>query len=288
MNKKFGGEWTKEKLDILRKYLDAYTTALKDKPHPNRPFELVYIDAFAGTGKIRLKDTNYSGQVGEFIQGSIELALDIEDKSFDKFYFIEKDEKRCQALEAMSEGHLKRNKISIYNGDANDFLKTEIQLEMDENHRGVLFLDPFATEVEWESVKAIAASEALDAWILFPSSAIARLLPTTKKPEDVSATWKRKLDKIFGGDHWEGLYSNPTQTPLFGESRDSGVEGLIEIYKKNLRDLLGKRFLDKSATLRGPKRTPLFEFMFFTGNPKSNAITLSHRIANHILEGYKA
>jgi hypothetical protein len=28
----FGGDWTSTKLDILGKYLGAYTTALKDKP----------------------------------------------------------------------------------------------------------------------------------------------------------------------------------------------------------------------------------------------------------------
>ena len=37
----FGGPWTQEKLKILERYLDAYTTALK-----NQPFKLVYIDAF--------------------------------------------------------------------------------------------------------------------------------------------------------------------------------------------------------------------------------------------------
>ena len=43
----FGGEWTREKLDILAAYLDAYTTALK-----NQPFNLWYVDAFAGSGAI--------------------------------------------------------------------------------------------------------------------------------------------------------------------------------------------------------------------------------------------
>ena len=46
----FGGSWTQEKLNILRGYLDAYTTALKDQP-----FKLIYIDAFAGSGNL---DTN--------------------------------------------------------------------------------------------------------------------------------------------------------------------------------------------------------------------------------------
>lgn len=46
----FGGDWTDTKLAVLRNYLSAYTTALKDKPRPNFRFQKVYIDAFAGTG----------------------------------------------------------------------------------------------------------------------------------------------------------------------------------------------------------------------------------------------
>ena len=41
----FGGSWTNQKLERLRKYLVAYHDALK-----NQPFRLEYTDAFAGTG----------------------------------------------------------------------------------------------------------------------------------------------------------------------------------------------------------------------------------------------
>lgn len=52
----FGGAWTEEKLGILERYLDAYTTALK-----STPFKLVYIDAFAGTGLIDLQEDRDAG-----------------------------------------------------------------------------------------------------------------------------------------------------------------------------------------------------------------------------------
>ena len=42
---RFGGAWTQEKLEVLRKYLVAYTNVLK-----NQRLERYYIDAFAGTG----------------------------------------------------------------------------------------------------------------------------------------------------------------------------------------------------------------------------------------------
>ena len=35
----FGGQWTIDKLNILKSYLDAYTTALK-----NQPFKIMYVD----------------------------------------------------------------------------------------------------------------------------------------------------------------------------------------------------------------------------------------------------
>ncbi len=52
----YGGSWTIKKLDILEKYLNAYTTALK-----GQPFKLAYIDAFAGTGYLEL-DEKASGR----------------------------------------------------------------------------------------------------------------------------------------------------------------------------------------------------------------------------------
>ena len=40
----FGGQWTQEKLQILRQYLDAYTTAMNQNT-----FRLTYVDGFAGS-----------------------------------------------------------------------------------------------------------------------------------------------------------------------------------------------------------------------------------------------
>ena len=46
----FGGRWTIDKLEILRRYLKEYTTVLKENPSKERPFNLIYVDAFAGEG----------------------------------------------------------------------------------------------------------------------------------------------------------------------------------------------------------------------------------------------
>ena len=86
----FGGPWTEQKLKILERYLDAYTTALK-----NQRFELVYIDAFAGTGHIKSPDRDAIDRDAidrdaidrdaidrdaiNFLQGSTTRALNVSD-----------------------------------------------------------------------------------------------------------------------------------------------------------------------------------------------------------------
>ena len=131
----YGGPWTNEKLNILKAYLDAYTTALK-----NQPFSLVYLDAFAGTGYVELASQDDPDAV-TFIHGSAAIATGIDDKPFDKLIFVEKDQDRCNELTNLKDSHPGRD-IQIENSDANNFLR---ELHWDwRRWRGVLFLDPFA------------------------------------------------------------------------------------------------------------------------------------------------
>jgi len=88
---KFGGAWTIEKLNVFSEYLDFYLTALK-----NQPFKLLYIDAFAGTGKIQLgEEENY-----EVIDGSAKLALQAKG-AFTEYIFIEKKKTFAEELQEM-------------------------------------------------------------------------------------------------------------------------------------------------------------------------------------------
>ena len=135
------------------------------------------------------------------------------------------------------------------------------------------------------NAEEIAALEALDTWILFPVSAIARMLPKSKRPDDISDQWSKKLTSVFGDEGWRELYQEAPQGNLFGtveHERDPGVDGLLGIYKTKLAGLFGDRFLKQSRSLRNSKNSPLFEFLFCVGNPKGTAT--AKRIARHILE----
>lgn len=269
----YGGAWTLEKLNILESYLNAYTTALK-----NMPFKLVYIDAFAGTGYVEFQDED----VNYLIDGSAAIAAKIDDKPFDRLIFIENDRNRCRELAKLGQAHSDRD-IHIESSDANDYLKNLQQGWR--SWRGVLFLDPFATQVQWSTIQTIASLNALDTWILFPTFAVARMLPNSRRPDDIMKGWAERLTTVFGDESWRNLYQKSPQLNLFGtveHERESGVDGLIDIYKSKLESLFQDRFLSKSRTLKNSKNSALFEFLFCVGNPRG--IAPAKRIAKHILE----
>jgi len=277
---RFGGEWTEQKLKILENYLDEFTKALK-----KQSFNLLYIDAFAGSGKIELEsiDSDDTDQ-RNFIDGSANVALSIENKPFDELIFIEKDRDKCVRLEEMKKDWPNRN-VHIEQADANQFLRN-LQRNW-QRYRGVLFLDPFGAQVDWTTLESIANYKALDTWILFPTSTISRMLPRSRLPGDISQTWSTILTRVFGDESWKDLYQMSDQMELFkqsrGHERESGVDGLINIYKSRLQELFGDRFLTTTKSLKNSNNSRLYEFMFCVGSDQPSAIGLATRIANHLL-----
>jgi len=276
---KFGGDWTVEKLNILSDYLDFYLSALK-----NQPFGKVYIDAFAGSGKIETRNGM------EQITGSIRLALQAKNK-FDKYVFIEKDTKYADELQHIVDtefAELKPN-ISIFNADCNDKLieicDTTRYAKFWKENRAVLFLDPYATEVKWATLEAIAKTQAIDLWYLFPFSAAQRMLPN----EGVVDSWRKKLNDLFGDTDWETRFYKPNpQINLFGEDGQM----MKEVNTKELATYICERLksifpyvADNPRLLYNAKMSPLFLFCFAVSNPNPKAYGLAKKVAEeHILK----
>src|SRR6266571_594450 len=125
---RFGGDWTAQKLDIIASYLEAYTTALKDKPSKEQPFAKAYIDAFAGTGYVDQADERGEGllfpdlaapESQKLLEGSAVRALKTEPR-FDRYIFIERNAARCVELESLKQKFpALAPDIRINQGDAN-------------------------------------------------------------------------------------------------------------------------------------------------------------------------
>ena len=277
-DRSFGGPWTQEKLQILSLYLDKYTTALK-----NQRFRLIYVDAFAGEGTW-LPGSAYTADYDDFRElhrGSPRIALETRDKPFDKLILVEKDPQRCQTLGELRSEYPGRD-IEILNEDANAALPAFCP-NLKENDRAVVFLDPFATEVSWHMVKGLARTQKVDCWILFPLSAIARMMPRENEPSPELAN---RLDWIFGGrEHWQILYSASTQMSFFeeefGQKRVGDSRQIALQYRKRLESIFAQ-VAPSGRVLRNAKNSPIFQLVFAASNPKGAPIAV--RIARHIID----
>jgi three-Cys-motif partner protein len=280
----FGGQHTELKLSIIEKYLQAYSSALR-----NKFSELWYIDAFAGTGKRTVKveargEDLLDSEVPESIEqrrGSAQIAIDIQ-PPFHRLMFIESKPKYCRALRELAAEYPHRD-ILVVEGDANLSIQKELAGSEWRSTRAVLFLDPYGMEVDWDTLVAIAATKAIDVWFLFSLSGLYR--QATRKSEKVTEEKRAALTKMFGSDQWESeLYSDKGQADMFGggpSQREYDVKGLERYVKRRLETLFPKVFEPLALPVdKAPQRFSLF---LCISNSEPKALRLATRIASHIL-----
>jgi three-Cys-motif partner protein len=191
-----------------------------------RGFRFAYIDAFAGTGYNTPKQVDddfapfFEGARAldsqRFIDGSARIALKVEPR-FDRCIFIEHSAGRFAELSKLKEEFSElHDRIQLVNADANNYLHDLCLNQNWRNHRAVLFLDPFGMQVTWDTIAAIAKTEAIDLWLLFPLGTGANRL--LKRDGKIPASWCARLDATFGATDWyDAFYQKVEYYGLFGE-----------------------------------------------------------------------
>lgn len=281
----FGGSWTRQKLEVLRKYLNAYMTIFTENERASF-FHTVYIDAFAGTGYRTLADPSEAPLLAEiteednqnFLKGSARIALELE-KPFAEYLFIEKQNNRVAELEHLRKEFPNR-RIQIKQGDANNILKEWIQKTNWHRARAVVFLDPYGMQVEWSLIEAIAKTKAIDLWLLFPLGiGVNRLLTKNAPPPD---QWEQKLTRLFGTEEWRNRFYQ-RQTTMFGDEVEQKIASFASIQNFFIERLqaIFAAVAPNPLVLTNSHNNPLYLLCFAAGNPKGAKTALS--IANHIL-----
>jgi three-Cys-motif partner protein len=291
----FGGPWTEIKLDAVQYYLGCYTKALK-----RAGLDLWYIDAFAGTGSRDaqrvvggLLEGTPVETVNERLAGSARRAVSVQ-PPFDHFVFIEMDRTRCEALASVKLENPAAD-INVIPGEANEVLRSLVRQEPwlrkdSSKSRGVVFLDPYALHVDWETLKALATTRVLDVWYLFPIRDTIRQL--AHNFEGIGPK-EPMLDRVLGPE-WKELYSiTPDAAPkedLFARPIEPAMMRVVSAsqFEQWLKQRLQREFKFVSEPLPLLQSSSRQAFSLFLGvsNPSKAATDLAEKFVRYVNKNF--
>ncbi|KKX25328.1 three-Cys-motif partner protein TcmP [Rhizobium sp. LC145] len=284
----FGGQHTDIKLEIVERYLKRYSAALHTWCN-----DVWYIDAFAGTGsrtvRIKARDGDlFEEPAPEYVEqrrGSATIALDIQPQ-FERLVFMDLKPRHVAALNLIKDANPHRT-IDVLQGDANELIRREIDINGWKSRRAVMFLDPYGMEVEWETLKMIAATKAIDVWYLFPLSGLYR--QAARNMSKIDETKARAITRMLGTEAWrEELYS---EAPPAGDllaflepqevlQRNADVAGLERDVRERLLTIFPE-VLEPYA-LPPVERPQKFSLFCAISNPSEKAVALARQFGDDI------
>ncbi|WP_419920035.1 three-Cys-motif partner protein TcmP [Candidatus Poriferisocius sp.] len=243
--------WTKGKLDVLRRYLDAYTTATKSVS------ERIYLDAFAG------ELDNEERLTGEQIESSASIALLIGNPPFTRVRLFEREGKAKQLASSLHAQFPGRD-LKVYGGDCNERIP-EALAELKEVRWAptFAFIDPNGTEAEWKSLVSLAGFREAhrtktELFILFSAPMFTRLLPVDGnkvRPQDLA-----RITAIFGCDDWQHIYAARLDNAITpGQARDE----YLNLMRWRLEKELGYRWT-QPLEVRNERGIMIYHMVFAT------------------------
>jgi len=273
----FGGDWTKIKIEILVEYAKAYLSIMKDRKF----FNLMYFDGFAGSGFI-IKDKKIDIDI---TIGAARRIIEIsEPRSFDSYYFVEKDPKNFTLLEENTKEAFPLKKIYTICEDCNkkiidlsNFLRDPKNAKV----KTLAYIDPCGMQVEWRSIESLRGLP-IDMWILVPTGlGVNRLL---KKNGRISVAWLEKLEIFLGlsREEIEKRFYKKSAT-LFEdithiEKEKDAIESSANLYQSRLKEVF--EFVSKPYELKNSTNSIMYH-LFLTSNNKA-----AEKIGNDIVKKY--
>lgn len=274
---KFGGDWTKIKIEILVEYAKAYLQIMKSRPF----YKLIYFDGFAGSGFIE-KEKQFGV---EQTVGAARRVVEIDSpRPFDLYYFVEKDPVNFGLLKSNTKDLFPAKEIHLAQDDCNKKLvdmANFLRNPKNKNTRTLAFVDPCGMQVEWRSIENLRGL-AIDMWILVPTGlGVNRLLTRSGK---ISEPWLTRLEMFLGLDRKEienrfykksaTLFDNITNI----EKERNAIVKSAELYQTRLKEVF--EYVSEGYVLKNSGNTIMYH-LFLTSNNKAGA-----KIAGDIVRKY--
>ena len=189
------GSWSTHKHHFLRRYIDAFTTAMRGKAWNG----LHYIDLFASAGLEKVKES------GALDWGSALIAAQC--THFAQLHLCELDKARFDALSVRIARYPQRIKPQLIFGDANVVVH-EVIASLPPKSLSLAFLDPHGLNLNFETLRVLSQRK-VDLIIFFPDH-----LDALRNWEDVYLdNPNSNLDRVLGISSWrQKLSENPSDT----------------------------------------------------------------------------
>jgi len=245
------GRWVAVKLDYLRRYLNAFTTAMRD----HWP-AMHYIDLFSGSGKCRDRNT-------ENVHLGSPLIAITATHPFTHYCFVDKDAKYIAALRERCRASPVGHRVECIAADANQAAHTVVDRIRALQPRGggslnLAFLDPAGLQLHWDTVTVLSRIRRVDLIIYYPQLGLQRNMKQLVEKAKETA-----VDRFFGGRAWRDIYRDWQITRGIGIHRR-----LMDHYKDKLR-LLGYTYQGHGDTgdepvIRNTRGGSLYRLMYFS------------------------
>jgi len=267
------GKWSEDKLDLLAKYLKAYSVIMNEQKK-SWLTAYYYIDAFAGSVRPRAKEKDEQ----RYIDGSPLRALQTEPR-FDAYWFVDVNPQRVERVNKLRED-FPEQVIQTYKGNCNDVLCNEIipQIPYSSKKRAFVFLDPYGLQVDWETVRELANTRTCDIFVNFSVMGVTRLLPREQAPDP---SFVDQISKVMGNTEWiNQIYreSPVTQLDLFGNPPEPVVrrdtiqaEWLASLYTEQLKLLF--KYVSRPVLMKNSTNSVLYALCLASHNEKAIKIT---------------
>jgi three-Cys-motif partner protein len=139
-------------------------------------------------------------------------------------------------------------------------------------------------EVEWATMQAIARTQAIDVWILFPAGiGVNRQLPADG---NVPAWARAALNDLFGTPEWyDRFYEKHTTGDMFGgpaRMQKTGSSDEIVAYYRERLETIFPHVAPNPLVLCNSNNAPMFALFFAAAHPKYGATAV--KIAQDVLK----
>ncbi len=142
--------------------------------------------------------------------------------------------------------------------------------------------------VQWETLKLLAETEAVDVWYLFPTGAVNRQLAGDFSKVDENK--QRALDQVFGSTAWrEDIYKVNSARGLFDEvvssaSKTFSVDQIERYAQDRLKSIFG--YVSDPLPLLNDRDSKIFSLFCLSNSSNPRALGLIRNGVKSVLKKF--